>query len=215
MGTAIPVSQREKILILGDYQTGKTTLAKFLLASMPRRMVWDPTFAFGDRQRNWESFKRFFSQYGKATFQPGRVNLEDKFDGFCEYALSQSNAMVFVDEPAMVQHHPQSFSDLHRLGHKRGLGVTVASHSVWDLGHVFQQYHHLFVFRITRIVDLNALRQLLPEEAVEKVQTLPDWHFIHRDSQGWKPYSPLKPGASIARKGKTYRQSPSSFPGEE
>lgn len=157
-------------------------------------MVWDPTFAFGARQRNFDSFKRFFEQYGKATFQPGRVNLEEKFDDFCEYALSQSNAMVFVDEPAMVAQKPQSFSDLHRLGHKRGLGVTVASHSVWDLPHVFQQYNHLFVFRITRIVDLNALRQMLPEEAVEVVGHLSDYHFIHKDNKTWRQYRPIPVG---------------------
>lgn len=156
--------------------------------------MWDPTFAFGERQRNFDSFKRFFEQYGKATYQPGRTNLAAKFDDFCEYALSQSNAMVFVDEPSMVNPMPQSFSDLHRLGHKRGVGVTVASHSVWDLPHVFQQYHHLFVFRITRIVDLNALRQMLPEEAVMEVEKLPDYHFIYKDTRTWRKYQPIPVG---------------------
>lgn len=197
------MSQQEKILVLGDYQTGKTTLAKHaILGRFPRRLVWDPTYAFGYGQREWRDFDHMFKTYGKATFLPGRGNLEAKFDRFCEYALQQSNAHTFIDEPAMVgtgRNLPQSFSDLHRLGHKRGVGVTIASHSVWDLPHVTQQTHHLFVFRITRIVDVNALRQLIPEAAVERIPKLPDYHFYYQDRTGGRFCTPIpltkNPGA--------------------
>lgn len=159
-----------------------------MLARCPRRLVWDPTFAFGDRQRTFDSAKHFFDEYGRCTYQPGRGDLKRKFTEFCEYALAQSNAMVFVDEPSMLggSHAlPQSFHDLHRLGHKRGLGVTIASHSVWDLPNVTQTYHHAFVFRVTRVVDQNALTQLMGAEAVMKIERLPD-HWYYYKGLRWK-----------------------------
>lgn len=198
----------QKILILGDYETGKTTFAKWLLPQMKRCLVWDPTFAFQGGSKNWEDVKKQFEdpKNGRAIFWPGRGNLESKMEAFCEYALKQHSAMVFIDEPAMLgtSHQlPQAFVDLHRLGHKRGLGMTIATHSVWDLPHVTHQAHHTFAFRIDRPVDQNVLKQILKEGGAEWVKDAPQYHFWHRGGGHEGPVQPI----SIGSKGVTHGQS--------
>jgi hypothetical protein len=225
----------QKILIIGDYQTGKTTAAKHILKSVPRRLIWDPTFAFGDRQRRLEDAQRYFDEYGKCTYQPGRGDLAKKFEDFCEFSLQQRNALVFIDEPSMIgdaKKLARLLQDLHRLGHKNGIGVAIASHSVWDIPHVMQQYHHLLCFRVSRIVDLNALRQLVSERGVEWIRHAPDYWFWYANNQSQgimrpiptdsKPelHTQIPPGnkgevPETAETGSGHESEPHGKPGEE
>lgn len=173
-------------------------------------MVWDPTYAFGVGSQDWAQFEETFQRHGRATFLPGRGDLEGKFARFCEYALQQSNAMVFIDEPAMVGNSrslPQSFHDLHRLGHKRGLGVTIASHSVWDLPNVCQTFDHLFCFRVSRIIDVNALKQLVPEQGVAWIQKAPNYHFWYQSRTWSGPNAPISVGKPAPVQGSSEKPS--------
>lgn len=191
----IQIKEDDKVLILGDYQTGKTSLAQFLIALCRRSLVWDPRQdIFRDGLRDLEAVKKEFEKTGRAVYHPGRGDILRKFDAFCEYALTQHSALVFIDEPASLgsaHQLPQSFRDLHRLGHARGLGVMLATHSVWDLPHVMHQANHLFVFQITRPVDLNVLGQMVSAQAIEWIKTAPRFWFWHRGVGHDGPVSPL------------------------
>lgn len=154
------------MLILADYEEGKTSLAAFIRSTQPRSFVWDPTFAFEGGVRDLRQAFEQWQRTGHAVYQPGRGDLDEKFDRFCELMLRLTNTLVVIDEPKMVTKYPQSLIDLHRLGHKRGDGVMTVTHSVWDLPPVMQQAQHLFILHVDRIVEVNALRQMLPPEGV-------------------------------------------------
>lgn len=214
--TRLVLKINQKILILGDYETGKTNHARFILDRMKRSLVWDPTFAFPGGSRSWEEVKAAFVKTGKAVYWPGRGNLPAKLDAFCEFALTQHSAMILIDEPAMVGHAsalPQSFMDLHRLGHKRGLGFTLATHSVWDLPHVTHQANHVFAYRIGRVVDLNVLKQILGEGGSEWVKNAPQYHFWHRSADHEGPMRPIpKAGTLPVQQGAAPMPAPAGNP---
>jgi hypothetical protein len=128
------------------------------------------------------------------VYVPGRGNLEKKLGDFLEFAMSQKNAMVFIDEPSMVK-LPQAFHDLHRLGHARGLGVTIATHTIWDLPHVTQQAHHLFLFRIDRVVEINTLRQVCSPACIGWLPKAPKYWVWHRGAEHDGPVEPIPIGA--------------------
>lgn len=191
----IAISEDDKALILGDYRTGKTTLAQRLVLMARRHLVWDPRQdIFRQGLRDLKAVEAEFAKTGRAIYHPGRGDILRKFDEFCEFALKQHSALVFIDEPASLgsaHQLPQSFRDLHRLGHARGLGVMLATHSVWDLPHVMHQANHLFIFQITRPVDLNVLGQMVSAEAIEWIKTAPRFWFWHRGGGHDGPVSPL------------------------
>lgn len=145
---------------------------------------------YGRHREDFNGFKRWVGQYGKGVFQPRRGPpgyLDDLFDRFCEYALTLSNTMVFVDEPAMVEDIPQSFWDLHRLGHKRGLGLIIATHRLADLEAVAQQVDHLFVFRIPIVYDIWTLKSVLGDAGASWVANAPPRVFWYKGIGGSGP----------------------------
>lgn len=189
----IQIRQLDKTLILGDYRTGKTFRARALLAGAPKYAVWDPTMIFPGGTSDWRRFTDNVTKTGRGIFQPGRGHIAERFEAFCEFTFTLLNTLVFVDEPAMAAkaaNFPQSFIDLHRLGHKRGNGVMIASHSLWDLPHVTQQNDHLLIFRIRRVVDINALSQMVEAHVIDWVKKAPDWHFWY-DGQAYS--GPMDP----------------------
>jgi hypothetical protein len=181
---SLSIRVSHKVLVLGDYETGKTTLAKSLLLGMPRWLAFDPRGdVLGRGRRTLGEVRRDLAQGGKAIYQPPRGNMEASLNDFCELALTQSELMVFVDEPSMAAEGkgmPQAFKDLHRLGHARGLGAMVATHTIWDLPHVAQQSNHLFIFKVDRPVELNALGQVVGQAAIEYIQAAPKFHCWHK-----------------------------------
>lgn len=193
MPQGLDIRASHKLIILGDYEQGKSTLAKTIMASMPRYMAWDPRQDVFERgNRDFTAFTRQFTTEGRAIYAPGRGGLPAKLDNYCEFALTQHNAMVFIEEPAMVgkANLPESVDDLHRLGHARSLGVTVTTHSLWDLPHVYHQANHWFVFRTTRPIELNALGQVLNPKALDWLPKAPPYWCWHR---GGGHEGPMKP----------------------
>ncbi len=183
----------DKIDAIGDYQSGKTTLLKAIPGA--RQFICDPTMAWGRGYRDLGQAERAFDATGFAVFQPARGVIKGE-DGaiaqFCSVALSKSNAMVKIDELNMAGAAPQDFHDLHRLGHKRGLGVAVGTHSLYDLPHQLQQFNHLFAFRPMRVVEFNLLVQILGPDGVAWLKQAPPYWSAHvsRDHVGPMPPVP-------------------------
>lgn len=164
--------------------------------AMPRAWIFDPTFAFDNGTQDLRQATQQFVETGRAIYQPGRVNIEEKFAAWCEIALRLDNCMSFVDEPTMVvgsRGLPQAFSDLLRLGHKRGVGVTLATHRFHgDLPALCRMVDHIFAFRMPIDIDVAAIRDYIGREGAEFVQTAPKYWFWYwcGDGRGG-PHEPI------------------------
>lgn len=171
--------------MVGDYRMGKTTLARNILRGVPRKLSFDPTYAFPYGQRTVEDAARVFATYGTCTFQPGRNRdpreLGKKLDAFCNLALDQSNALVFIDELNLVKVIPQSYYDLEALGHKRNLGIMTAVHRIQgEIPAIFQIHDHFFAFHCSVVYDLYTLKGIIGDTGAAYVQGAPKYFFWYK-----------------------------------
>jgi hypothetical protein len=178
------------VFALGDYRSGKTTLLKAIPAA--REWVFDPTMAWGVGHRDLRQAEAAFRKTGRGVFQPARGAIKGEdgaFARFCDLALGFSNCMTKADEVNMAKPLPSAFHDLHRLGHKRNIGVAIGAHSIWDIPHELQQFNHLFAFRPMRVVELNALVQIVGPDGVAWLKQAPPYWSAHvsRDHVGPVP----------------------------
>lgn len=181
----------------------------------PRWLAWDPTQAFpapGNpsyrHHQDFEHFKKWIHTYGRGAYQPPRGNLDEEFDRFCEFALKLANCMIFVDEPAMIENIPQSFWDLHRLGHKRNLGLMIATHRLSDLDALAQNVDHLFVFRTPIIYDVWTLKSVLGPQGAQFAAAAQPYEYWYKGLSGEGPCPPI-PASQIQRPA----QPPAADPG--
>jgi len=178
------VRQRDKTLILGDFRTGKTTLARTLLARSPRYLAWDPTWVLvDDAAHDVPTLADHQRRLGRGILQP--EDEDASFDAFCELAFRSSNTLVFIDEPADRMDAraplPADFARLLRRGHKYGNGLVLATHRYHgDLPAITRTCENLFAFRCSVDVDLVALKDMIGDEGAAWVRTAPRWHFWAR-----------------------------------
>lgn len=176
-------------MALGDYKSGKTTLLKAVPA--PRQWIFDPTMAWGAGYRDLRQAEAAFRKRGVAVFQPARAVVKDSLERFCDLALSFDNCMTKIDELNMAGSPPQAFHDLHRLGHKRNVGLAIGTHSIWDIPHQLQQFNHLFAFRPMRVVEFNALIQIIGADGVAWLKTAPRYWSAHVSHDHLGPMPPV------------------------
>jgi len=198
------ISQWHKVLVVGDFRTGKTYWCHWLLSQAQRYIAYDPAWELNVHQgvvtHDETALAEAVASHARVIYQPCDPKAE--FDAFCRVATSATNAIVYVDEPALVMSSsgaiPPAFSRLYRLGHKRGLGVLLSTHRYQgDLPALTRVAHHVVAFRCSVNRDLMALREILGEAGAEWVRTAPSHAYWHRDvfvpeyPQG-RPMRPVK-----------------------
>ncbi len=197
----INVELNDKVLILGDFKMGKTTLATRLLSKFRRFAVWDYTHFLPNGTSDLKTFKQKFLSTGRAIYQPGIKSeeaLAAEFDDFCFFMLSQSYAMVFIDEPASVMNSRSmgaGFSNFYRLGHKRYLGVILATHRYHgDIPALTRIVNHRFIFRCGVDTDIDALVGDIGMEGAMWVKDAPKYAYWYRGEAYNGPMPPLPMG---------------------
>jgi hypothetical protein len=183
----------QKVLVVGDFRSGKTTLDKVIVQAFPRAWIWDSIWEFGDVASPTHT-----AAYpgGRAAYQPyAGTDLEAAFNDFCRIALMLKNTLVVIDEPSRVldSHSTvQSFDDFFRLGHKMGNTTLVSTHQYkGDLPKLTRRVHHVFAFRITDVDDADNLRGLVGKEGVAWIVHAPKYHYWHVGAGHNGPCKPL------------------------
>ena len=183
----ITVTTGDKVLVLGDFKVGKTTLVRVLLRPFEKTWAFDPTWAMPGGRHSVEEALADYNATGHGIYQPYPADWEDGFEKWCSVAMTLDNTMTFIDEPSLVLRPtgtiPISFSALWRLGHKRGNGCILATHR-WhgDLPALTRIFDHLFAFRMTVDNDVDELADLIGDEAAEYVRRQPNRAFFHKAS---------------------------------
>lgn len=196
----INVGLSEKVLILGEFQSGKSTLARHLAGLAKRRFIFDPVWGFGGGHRTLPEAWQSFQTTGHGVYCPPAargIDLWDEMDAFGWQALEAANAMVLVDEPALGMDGrsaiPPGINHFYRLGHKRGNGIVLATHRFHgDLPALLRMVHHFFIFKTDLDLDVIALRPYLGPAGVEWVMQAPKYHFWHRGGGHNGPVQPLR-----------------------
>lgn len=165
----------------GDFRAGKTTFARGLLAAAPRSLVWDPLWEYDAAPSTAE------------VWQP--KDMEEAFPRFCRAAVELEDALVVVDEPALVldsrSRPPREWEMLWRLGHKRGLGVVVVTHRpVGDLPAISRIVHHWVAYRLSNWTDREAIANVLGPPAGEWLASAPPYHYWHHSPEEQGPRCP-------------------------
>lgn len=93
----------------------------------------------------------------------------------------------------MIGTMPQAFEDLHRLGHKKGIGLAIATHRLADLEAMGQAADQFFVFRPATVADVYGLYALIGKPAAEWVADAPPFHFWHKGPAGSFACRPIQP----------------------
>lgn len=195
----IDLKQDQKVLVLGDFQTGKTTFLKWMRSQMQRSMTFDPTWAFPNGKHTIAEAVADFKSTGHGVFQPQPYEMEAQFDTWCYAVMEEDNLMSFIDEPALVMSAmgsiPPGFSALYRLGHKRGIGVTLATHKYHgDIPSLTRIKHHMFCFRMSVDNDLRAVAGEVGIPASQYISRQQDYYFYYKGTGAGntaQAYAPL------------------------
>lgn len=195
----IDIKQDQKVLVLGDFQTGKTTFMKWLRSQMPRSMTFDPTWAFPNGKHSVAEAVADFKTTGHGVFQPQPHEMEWQFDAWCNAVMQENNLMAFIDEPALVMSAmgtiPPGFSALYRLGHKRGIGVALATHKYHgDIPSLTRIKHHMFCFRMSVDNDVKAIAGEVGVPAAQYISKQADYYFYYKGTgagNSAQAYAPL------------------------
>lgn len=201
MTVPLVVRSDEKVLVLGDFRSGKTTLAKAIAATARKSLVFDPVMEYGDGQRGIAALRAAYAATGRGIYQPLPLSdLTSALAEFCRFALEQSDTVIVIDEPTLAIEGPRvtvprEFNALYRLGHKRGLGIVIATHRYrGDLPALFRLVHHYFIFSCGVDVDRMALRDVVGEAGSQWLQNPPRFAFWHRGPGHSGPCAPLALG---------------------
>jgi len=177
----------QKILICGRPDTGKTTLAKYILSNEPDHMVYDTN-------QEYEEFNHYVPKsYDFVSFQR-----------FCSKIWNQGNLLFCVDEAEIYMHtSPQPLKGpigniVHR-GRHRGIGFMAITRRLANLHtDIFSFADHIFIFKLTKKQDLDYLGNFLddPDQAKD-VKKINKWWFYYynEDREIWKLCPPLRLGS--------------------
>lgn len=173
----------DKWYVCGDFRAGKTTFCRRLLEAAPRSLVWDPVWEYDDAPATAK------------VWQPR--DMEAQFPAFLREALRSEDALVVVDEPALVMDSrstpPLAWDLLWRLGHKRGIGVVVATHRpVGDLPALTRVVHHWVAFRLSSWTDREHVGHVLGPVAAEWLARPPKHAWWHHGPEHQGPMAPLR-----------------------
>lgn len=191
-----------KHAVIGSYEAGKTTFCKWLSWQAPRALVFDPIHEWAG-SADLEHVARRFSETGRAVYQP-YTDPATVFEAFCQVSLNAANTLIVIDEPTEVMDaHTRlagkdatypAFRRLWRLGHKRGLGVALATHQlVGDMPKLLRGTQHTWVFQPTTESDRERLEKQLGTEAGEWLKDPPTFQCWHAGPQHAGPFGPIQP----------------------
>jgi len=193
---------QENVGILGMQGSGKTTLARDILAAMPRvkRFIWSPQWPM-DRYGEFGAAAPDLSKLPRsgAHVFTGEFSAQN-FDRVCAWAMRQTNTvMVFDDvhEYVKKQKIPDPFARLINSGRNRGvcsIFLTPSPNIVHNT--VLQSCKHIFAFKMgiesqIKWLALNYYGQdayvLLPRPLRRETPTigdqwdvLPDHSYLYR-----------------------------------
>lgn len=185
----------QKILVVGGFQRGKTTLVKLIVRLAPAVLVWDTANGgeFGakdgftpcrlDQVR--DAIKRGARRIA-VRIPPGQDPTK-LFDDFCKLAFTLHGWVIVIDELSKVitSASPSEmgrylwFSTLWREAHKNRSSVIIATHRLNEVPVLLREVHHFIQFGCRARVDLKEIERDHGEEAAAAVRDMAPFGYLY------------------------------------
>lgn len=183
----------QKLLFLGEPQTGKTTLANAILGKYPSAIAFDPT-GFFSPAKGWQvatSLEAAAKLTGRISYRPpilDQKNALAHIEALGQICLNKKDTWLIIDEPWHgIKLHTQAseaynLNQIVREGHKpyNRVGLAVMTHRFTDLPTWLRMNHHTFVFNIRSVRDRRTVSDFLGGGDYDP-KNLPLYHFFHLD----------------------------------
>jgi hypothetical protein len=185
--TSVVVKANERVAYVGKTGSGKTFLARHVLAPIRRLVVFDPKATLGGPEWNLESGReaeRRLLRGGDARIRI-RAPLDDDWTPYLRMVWEARNVTLYIDEVyALVpegKRAPAEFNALYTRGREMGIGVHASTQRPRSIPAVtLTEAEWLFVFRVARPEDRNYVAGFGDEQGLMK--------GLPRDEHGFWTY---------------------------
>lgn len=152
MADSIQVRQSDGIVVLGKRGSGKTTLVRYLINSMPNYR-----FVIIDVVGNLGQFKNSRN----VEYHLINPHAENRIDSICGSAMKAGNCMVILDEADRLE-YTTNLSDLLNVGRNYGVGYMATARRTANIHKDYlANQRHAFVFKHTYPRDVKVLTEWL------------------------------------------------------
>ncbi|WP_420724026.1 hypothetical protein [Hwanghaeella sp. LZ110] len=207
----------KRIFIAGSAGSGKSVLARSLVADRPRVIIFDPKNEVhwqdgAERIHHMAQFKTFLGDMRDGAFrvyyQPetGREierlsslsTLLMKFQAGHNAGKIERPITLIVEEmaaaaPLSIPPKHTGFPQLIRMGRSYGISVVGIAQRPAEVSPTFRgNLNAAFAFRFSFKNDRQAIAYAMQDEAVEQaVQDLPEFHYLAFDGRSWSKCDPV------------------------
>jgi len=183
---SISIRTNDRVCIFGRTGSGKTVLELFLLSKLKTNViVYDIKKALKLPYQKATTPEELQALVGSIHYMPASLE-EDDFNDVCEYTYERGNITVIHDE---CSYSSESFKisrwykECLVRGRERGVGmINVSQRPMGIHNAIISESNHFFVFQLILDSDVEKLRSVIPREYVERVYTLPEFHYLYADT---------------------------------
>jgi len=191
---SINIESNNRVFIAGQTGSGKTVLELLLLHNLVQKRI--PVIIHDIKNelktglpvvQNPGMLEQGMQKWQAIHYQPTDIGIED-FDKVCEIIYTHGGVVLIVDE---VSYYCDKSNILHFhkelliRGRSRGIGMIQLSQRSREIHNtLISESQHLFCFQLILKSDIDKLRAFIPQKHVDKIYTLPRYHFYHSDNQG-------------------------------
>ncbi len=180
----------ERVFICGKTGSGKTTLAKYLTAPVPRLIVLDSKGTLADwglSEWNDESRQKFLE--GERARVRVLAPLDDDSDpgefwnDVFRFAFDAGNVTIYIDELfAIVEpgaRAPSYMSACYTRGREFGIGVWASTQRPsWVPLFTMSEAEHYFMFRLTLAKDRQTMAAFMTEEVEQPIRESHGFYYM-------------------------------------
>jgi len=168
----IQIEHDQGIVIAGMKGCGKTTVARHILAKIPRKRIWDPLGQYVD--------------LGSYKPKSGHFGTIEEFSFFIEQCLKEKNVFIAVEECEQFAGHGKQLDELLNvitMGRNFGCGyMLITRRPVGANVTAFELADHVLIFRLRGRNDRRFVEEFLSDEYADlaaEICHLQKYEFVY------------------------------------
>lgn len=186
----IIVKDNQRVAYIGKTGSGKTTLARFVTAPLPRLIVLDGKGSLGGSDWNLSqsrATKRSLERGDNGRLRVTGVTWSD-WQPSLDMAWSIGNVVVYIDEMLLVapSKPPVQLARLYQIGREKGIGVQASTQRPRNVPAIMlSEAEWIFLFRVSRADDRKAVSDFGDENEVMR-RPIHDEHGFYAFNAQWR-----------------------------